>query len=865
MSIRLAFMDKPACSEGDAPLEFFATDAVVAGLESEHAAVVQSGRAGSQVLVSSALAWQLRQRDTKRALKIVDEVERLLAKSAGPETERRRYAARLQLIRAEARWLHAEHDAAQSMVQSVLEEFESLGGGPGDLLGCADSHWLLGKIALARGDSASSNAELERVIGLAAAVDPIRSMMAQATLARNAAYRDVACAKMRWQDAWPEELEGLHPAAAATVCDFRGNVEFRSSNYAQSIRYYSGTYHLALASGQLRSAIETATNIGASYSNLNHHAIGLEWMQRALDLARAAAWPGTIGLVLVQVAGVLREMQRLDAAADMLREALPLMSGESATRAYGSGLRYMADVELHRGQFDSALASFRALEQRAKALGQPDQLALALRGQASTLLEMGEAEQALMAAQAALEASKPDVFRQTIALRLMADIHARQRLPSPDDLRAPSVPLHYLLQALELALTIDGYTIPGELYESLAREYARLGNLGKAYELALQAMESKDKIRSAEASNRAVALQVSHETERACAEAEHARQLALVNAERASAMEQANRTLERLGDIGREITANLDADTIFAALDRHLHELLDAFSFVIYRLEPCSTCLTMMYGIEAGWPLPPHRVRLDDSASLVARCVRQQGAIASRQPDESASAPEASLMVAPLVAEGRTLGAMAVRSTRLNAYTERELSIFRALSAYAAISLVNAEVKFRLVVANAELESLSNHDRLTGLSNRQHLDHALQEEFQRSRRTGAQLSVIILDIDHFKAVNDTHGHQVGDQVLVALARLLLEESRATDLVGRWGGEEFMLVCRGTDLAGAAVLAEKLRARIAAETLAVVGAKTCSLGVACLSPEDGIEELVGRADAALYRAKNAGRNRVEGSS
>jgi diguanylate cyclase (GGDEF)-like protein len=168
-------------------------------------------------------------------------------------------------------------------------------------------------------------------------------------------------------------------------------------------------------------------------------------------------------------------------------------------------------------------------------------------------------------------------------------------------------------------------------------------------------------------------------------------------------------------------------------------------------------------------------------------------------------------------------------------------------------------------VKNRQLEQISTHDRLTELGNRLYLDQILAHELRRSRRTHASLSVIMLDIDHFKSVNDRFGHLAGDKVLVCVARLLLEESRELDLVGRWGGEEFLVVCRDTDLSGAAILAEKLRARIAADPLPLAGPTTCSFGVAGLRGDESIGELIARADAAMYAAKQAGRNRVSVAS
>jgi diguanylate cyclase (GGDEF)-like protein len=140
----------------------------------------------------------------------------------------------------------------------------------------------------------------------------------------------------------------------------------------------------------------------------------------------------------------------------------------------------------------------------------------------------------------------------------------------------------------------------------------------------------------------------------------------------------------------------------------------------------------------------------------------------------------------------------------------------------------------------------------------------LEEEFHRHHRVGADLAVILIDIDFFKSVNDQHGHQVGDQVLIAMANVLRAGTRQVDVVGRWGGEEFLVVCRDTDLNGATMLAEKLRTLIATEHFPVVGSKTASFGVASLRADDTPHTLVSCADEALYRAKNAGRNRVKAS-
>jgi diguanylate cyclase (GGDEF)-like protein/PAS domain S-box-containing protein len=178
--------------------------------------------------------------------------------------------------------------------------------------------------------------------------------------------------------------------------------------------------------------------------------------------------------------------------------------------------------------------------------------------------------------------------------------------------------------------------------------------------------------------------------------------------------------------------------------------------------------------------------------------------------------------------------------------------------AEADLNLAHAQIELR----NAELEELSVTDQLTGLYNRRKLDQVFTEEMKRVERYGETLSVVMADIDKFKSVNDLHGHQVGDKILSALAELFRCGVRETDVLGRWGGEEFMVICPCTDLEGAQVLAEKLRQMVEANEFAVVRRQTCSFGVAQLVMEESIEAMVARADAALYRAKEGGRNRVE---
>ncbi|HEX5710070.1 MAG TPA: diguanylate cyclase [Sulfuricurvum sp.] len=160
-------------------------------------------------------------------------------------------------------------------------------------------------------------------------------------------------------------------------------------------------------------------------------------------------------------------------------------------------------------------------------------------------------------------------------------------------------------------------------------------------------------------------------------------------------------------------------------------------------------------------------------------------------------------------------------------------------------------------------EELAITDRLTGLYNRLKLDEVLEYETIKSKRYGTALSLIIIDIDHFKNVNDTYGHQVGDMVLKEVANTLLSCKRESDTIGRWGGEEFLIVLPNTNLAGAMITAEKIRTAIENHPFSVVGNKTASFGVSEFLVEENEDSFIERADQALYRAKSGGRNQVVG--
>lgn len=174
-----------------------------------------------------------------------------------------------------------------------------------------------------------------------------------------------------------------------------------------------------------------------------------------------------------------------------------------------------------------------------------------------------------------------------------------------------------------------------------------------------------------------------------------------------------------------------------------------------------------------------------------------------------------------------------------------------------------AEANRELRRANAQLIRLASVDQLTGLRNRRAFEEAAELELERASRYHAPLALLLLDIDHFKQVNDRHGHLVGDQVLANLSRLIAAQIRVSDILARWGGEEYVLLLPHCGLEEGRAVAEKLRAAVAKEVwpAPLDGSVTVSIGMTTWRDSDTLDDLLARADEALYRAKVDGRNRV----
>src|SRR5437870_3076068 len=320
--------------------------------------------------------------------------------------------------------------------------------------------------------------------------------------------------------------------------------------------------------------------------------------------------------------------------------------------------------------------------------------------------------------------------------------------------------------------------------------------------------------------------------------------------------------------VNTRIAAALDPDEVLAGMLGSLSELLTYQTAVVYLVDlnvavpaegphtviPVDRLPRMRAGraFDAG-PLSAAEGSVAHEDSTVVESMRELHTIGRM------ISPGVLQLVVPLRAGGRSLGALDLRLGE--ALREEDVKVVELLAAAVAVALQNAHLY-------QETQRLATTDALTGLSNYRHFHDLLGLEVQRARRMDYPVGLIIMDLDHFKLVNDRHGHPMGDAVLRQVAEQLRKRLRRTDVVGRLGGEEFGAILPGDGLTEVAIVAEKLR-RAVEELPPLRGGMTSkptlvtlSLGGTSLSAENvGVEQLIGCADQALYQAKHNGRNQV----
>jgi diguanylate cyclase (GGDEF)-like protein/PAS domain S-box-containing protein len=354
---------------------------------------------------------------------------------------------------------------------------------------------------------------------------------------------------------------------------------------------------------------------------------------------------------------------------------------------------------------------------------------------------------------------------------------------------------------------------------------------------------------------------------------DHLEILSTIAAQAASALENARLfaetrrradQLQAINDVERVVTTTLDLELLSAQIAQVLHTRLnlDAVAVglvegdeLVYKaasgpLERSASLLELR--LKVGREGVTGRVAASGETLLVPDVRLYPGFIPAEYLPHTLSE-----LAVPLKTQAGIIGVLNIESEQVDAFGPDLVALIETLASQIAIAIENARLF-------AETKQLARTDPLTGIPNRRYLFEVGERELSRARRFAHPLAAFMLDIDHFKQVNDAHGHALGDQVLRALAHCCLKNIRDIDTVGRYGGEEFVVLLVETDSVRAHRIAERLRDQVsllATDTPLGPVRVTVSLGVAARMDGDDLTTLLARADQALYAAKQAGRNRV----
>lgn len=327
-------------------------------------------------------------------------------------------------------------------------------------------------------------------------------------------------------------------------------------------------------------------------------------------------------------------------------------------------------------------------------------------------------------------------------------------------------------------------------------------------------------------------------------------------------LESQNKELGLLRDLMSLLQSSFSFQAMLEPISTYAKKILPNTSGVIYLINPDNDQL-LNKATFWGEPLasPEAMPKLECWALLRGQMHKiglQDDGVRCQHVTHSSEQPDAYACI-PLFAQGQILGLFYIEMSREESENVRLINMAQILSEQIALSFYNIKLQ-------DELRMQSTHDSLTGLFNRRFFEEYVQKELFKGQRAAVKFSLLLIDIDHFKKINDSYGHLVGDRVLQAIANELGKNCRKSDLICRWGGEEFLMFLRESSLNGIKKRAESLRKVISSlvinyEAIQITG-MTLSIGVASY-PEQGLQldSLIAMADEALYKAKNQGRNKI----
>lgn len=467
---------------------------------------------GDQLATLLMLGWESRQRNTQRALDIAALVEVALESSRFSAEKLAQFRGRTLLIRASAQWLLGDHFQAHRFVELAQGSFVACGCP----IGQADAHWLMGQIAHAAGAITQQTKHFEALLSVLGDSDPVRRRVAELEMAW---YQPIGVATLQAFSKIAANQFAETDSDPLVRCCFYGlcgNEAESQGDPGGAIVFWVRSFRLAQILGQHSRAIVTALRIGAAFKALDDYDSGLEWMQRALDMARKLAWPISIGIALAHTGDILRRLGKLDAALDMLQESIEVLGSprcDAAHRAFAQ--ECLADVFLARGESTPGFVSLRRAEQLWLHSGASYPSVWRLRMRMARAWLHRDPKQAREMVAPWLKREDIDTPSKIEGLRLLAEIDSIQVEQTSPGAHSTNAALQSISQALELSKEIDDFEIPAEMYEEAGEALARAGDFSGAYKLAALAISAHKAKNARDVQSRKTAMGVKSQIDHA--------------------------------------------------------------------------------------------------------------------------------------------------------------------------------------------------------------------------------------------------------------------------------------------------------------------------------------------------------------
>lgn len=646
------------------------------------------------------------------------------------------------------------------------------------------------------------------------------------------------------------------PLEIATISLHRATILFRTSDYGEAYVEVSRAIQAFGELGAKRRLARASSRAFTILTQLGDYERALAFGERALALADEVGDSFSRGAYLSNMAYLHYRKREYDRMLDFAKRALAAYEavGETSLVRYPLINAGVALLELGR----PAEAEEFLLRARAIAIAGDDRVneVVTRKFLARTWRALGQPGRALPEAEAALALARQIGNRfeeKNVLLELGASHEAAGR---------PEQAYRSLKQGLTLLEEIQGAEVHRKVSAvqeqlEIEKREGQIRLLRKEQELGELALRSQRTIRNYLIALLAVALAAGAGAYRAYAQKKRA----------AETIGRQNAELLAIDRIARDINKEVDLRALIESILRHSLEHFPRAGrggFLTLSDEDCRFRSLVSFGYpesaleKVALAEEVARARYVEAGEEVAEglhVVRRPGSLEGLG---EAYRPAESLLVFVIRDESSTLGYLVLESVDDPAAFDRiDVRQVKTLHEH-IISAVQKARRLR------QVERLSRTDPLTRLANRRHVQERLALEVERASRYGTPFLVAMCDLDDFKNVNDTLGHDCGDEVLRSTARLLSENLRRTDLVGRWGGEEFLVLLPETEREGGRIALEKVRAKLETLPLVYAGAPlrvTVSIGVAAFVRGERLEDLVARADAALYEAKRSGKNRV----